>query len=327
MGLFNKLFGGGKKNQSQTISLTISDAYHDLAERAMAELRLKTSAHDSAWGLGEADWSIDQDEQTIVFTSDKGITATCSVQIVGTYNTKDSTWLWGWDHPSVQPPLDEHAKAALAYGQENAGFELLTTRDLPVTEQQAWELSAIACHLSNAQGAFRCPSDPTMAFVTFDNVKLSGDGAAQAKPLNVQMDRHQAELAADQVPQDILDIVTGYIADYYKWNQDAFAMSDSAGDDKADQQIQDAHDQIVSKWYSSQTTPQGISYGSESMHDPSTEKIQGATVTDDTAIVITTPGGQHSGNDQYEYHLIKKDGAWKLRQMYYVDDDSKYESL
>ena len=64
---------------------------------------IKTAAHDGTWQLGKADWDIDQDAGTIVFTSPKGITATCPVQVIGTFNTEDDTWLWGWDHPSVDP--------------------------------------------------------------------------------------------------------------------------------------------------------------------------------------------------------------------------------
>jgi len=33
------------------------------------------------------------------------------VQIVGTLNTADSAWMWGWDHPSVPEDLGEHARA------------------------------------------------------------------------------------------------------------------------------------------------------------------------------------------------------------------------
>jgi hypothetical protein len=57
----------------------------------MEELRLKTAAHDGAWRLGEAAWNVDQETGTIVFTRSDGITATCPVQIIGTYNTEDGT--------------------------------------------------------------------------------------------------------------------------------------------------------------------------------------------------------------------------------------------
>ena len=76
--------------------------FDKLLAQSMEELRLKTQAHDGTWHLSEADWSVDQDEGQIVFDH-KGTSATAPVQIVGTFNTEDSTWLWGWEHPAVVP--------------------------------------------------------------------------------------------------------------------------------------------------------------------------------------------------------------------------------
>src|SRR5437899_2118720 len=86
----------GEKGQVHKVQPTKPpNAFRALVEKSMEELRLKTSAHDAAWRLGEAAWNIDQNAGTIVFTRSDGIKATCPVQIVGTYNTKDRTWLWG----------------------------------------------------------------------------------------------------------------------------------------------------------------------------------------------------------------------------------------
>src|SRR5437899_97535 len=102
MGLWDRLFGKGDTGRAPD--------FRTLVNQAVEELRLKTAAHDGAWRLGEADWNVDQDAGTIVFTRPGGPTATCPVQIVGTYNTRDGTWLWGWDNPSVAPDLQQHAR-------------------------------------------------------------------------------------------------------------------------------------------------------------------------------------------------------------------------
>jgi hypothetical protein len=148
-----------------------SDAeYRALLDRSMEELRLKTAAHDAGWQLGAADWGVDQDSGLITFTG-KTITATAPVQIIGTYNTLDGTWLWGWDHPSVQPPLQEHARRVREYGEQN-GAAALTTRKLACGEMEAWEFTALACHLSGAQGAYRGPTGMALVFMTFGAVTL-----------------------------------------------------------------------------------------------------------------------------------------------------------
>ena len=147
----------------------------ELADLAMNELQLKTEALDNLWGLGEADWEIDQEEGTIVFTSEeKGMVATCKVQIIATYNTDDSTWLWGWDHPSVEPPLNEHAEIARQFGLKNGDeFEVFTVNNIEIEEGFAWELAAMTCHLAGAEGVYRGPAGSTMVFVTFSDVSIS----------------------------------------------------------------------------------------------------------------------------------------------------------
>jgi hypothetical protein len=145
--------------------------YRALLDRSTEELRLKTAAHDAGWQLGAADWNVDQDTGLITFIV-KTVTATAPVQIIGTYDTQDGTWLWGWDHPSVQPPLQEHARRVREYGEQK-GVAALTTRKLACDEMEAWEFTALACHLSGAQGAYRGPAGTALVFMTFGEVTLS----------------------------------------------------------------------------------------------------------------------------------------------------------
>lgn len=146
--------------------------FNTLLERSMEELRIKTASHDGIWQLSEADWNIDQDAGTIVFTSPKGIIATCRVQIIGTFNTEDNTWMWGWDHPSVDPALQEHAKICRAYGERH-NIDILTTQKLECTsEEDPWQFTALACKLADAQGGYRGVSGSTLVFVTFGKPSL-----------------------------------------------------------------------------------------------------------------------------------------------------------
>lgn len=152
--------------------MATDSVYRDTVERAVEELRLKTAAHDATWHLGEADWDVDLDAGEVYFTAPSGIVATCPVQIIGTYNTEDGTWLWGWDHPTVDEPLGDHARRVEAFGEKH-GIDLLTTRKLECTEDDAWEFTALACHLAGAQGGYRGPMGPTLVYMTFGDVTLS----------------------------------------------------------------------------------------------------------------------------------------------------------
>jgi Family of unknown function (DUF6882) len=145
--------------------------YRALIDRSMEELRLKTAAHDSGWGLGAADWAVDQDTGLITFTG-KTMVATAPAQIIATYNTQDGTWLWGWDHPSVADNMAEHARQVYEYGKQH-GIADLTTRKLKCSQDDAWEFTALACHLCGAQGAYRGPAGTALVFMTFGKVTLS----------------------------------------------------------------------------------------------------------------------------------------------------------
>ncbi|ADB14898.1 hypothetical protein Psta_0202 [Pirellula staleyi DSM 6068] len=146
--------------------------YTDFLAQCTEELRLKTEAHDGIWQLSQADWDADLDAGTITFRAPNGMVATGPLQIIGTFNTLDSTWLWGWDHPSVPEHCAVHAKQVFDFGQEK-GIHELTTRKLIVDETNCWEFTAIACKLCEAQGAYRAPSDTTLIFLTFGDIQLS----------------------------------------------------------------------------------------------------------------------------------------------------------
>ncbi|HEY6815871.1 MAG TPA: hypothetical protein VI168_10065 [Croceibacterium sp.] len=146
----------------------------DLAiERAMQTLQAQTEASDALWGMAGAEWSVDLETGIIEFQNDKGWTISAPVQVVGTYDTLDSTFLWGWDHPSVSPGQAESARMVREFGERN-GLEVLTTRMVEVSEDDAWVFTALANHLAGGQGGYRGPSGTTLVFMTFGNVTISG---------------------------------------------------------------------------------------------------------------------------------------------------------
>ena len=166
MGFFGRLFGGGDGK------LPYPPALQPQIEKAVHHLSALTAAHDGAWHIGEAGWSVDQDAGTIVFDAPNGVRAVAPAQIIGTYDTRQETWLWAWDNPSIAQALAEDARRVQAFGREH-GFEILTARKLTCSEEQCWELTALACLLCGAQGAYRGPADATLIFFTFGDVALS----------------------------------------------------------------------------------------------------------------------------------------------------------
>lgn len=142
-----------------------------VVERSMARLQAMTAAHDASWGLGRADWQADLNQGTLSFIT-PGLRATCAAQVVGTYNTQNGSWLWGWGHPSVPAALAVDAGRVRAFAAEYQLSELLTPQ-LTCSEHDAWAFTALAAQLGNAQGAYRGPAGTALVFFTFGDVTLS----------------------------------------------------------------------------------------------------------------------------------------------------------
>lgn len=142
-------------------------------DRSIEGLRAKTKAHADTWRLGqEENWSIDQDRGVIVFSFADGTVAAAPVQVVGTYNPDDGTFLWGWDHPSIEEALQAHAKQVKAFGEKH-GIKQFMTQQVKCTEKEAWKFTPVAVHLAEANGAYRADAGGPLVFVTFGEIKLN----------------------------------------------------------------------------------------------------------------------------------------------------------
>lgn len=156
---------------SSASSQRVNEPVEIVFERADSEIKLKTQLFRSIFGTEKYDWSVDLGAGTIQFTSATKV-VTASVQVIGTYNTLDGTFLWGWDHPSVPKERGADARLARQYGQLHQ-LPLFTTRKIECTEEQAWSFAAVALYLSGAQGAYRGPSGTTLVFMTFGEMKIT----------------------------------------------------------------------------------------------------------------------------------------------------------
>jgi hypothetical protein len=178
MSLLKRWFGNGASNNSGSPGDTTTLPEPDLTlERARNEMQLRTEAAIGLWGMDQASWAVDLEEGTIVFTNPtRGVRVTAPVQVIGTLNSEDGTWLWGWDHPSVPEPIGEHARLARAFG-ERYGLPAFTTLKIAASMDECWTFTALACHLAGAQGGYSGPSGPARVFMTFGTPAIVKLGA------------------------------------------------------------------------------------------------------------------------------------------------------
>jgi hypothetical protein len=147
-------------------------AYEKLTSISMKKLLFQTEIHDKTWGISRAAKSnLDQDTGTITWTFADGQIVEAPVQVIGTYNRTDNSFLWSWANPSVVSALHINALLARSYGEKH-GVKDLASPLAHVSEEQAWEFAAIANHLSKSSGAYRAGAGGPIVYVTFGKINL-----------------------------------------------------------------------------------------------------------------------------------------------------------
>jgi len=131
------------------------DAYWAQAWRA---LRRRQRDLARVARLAHARWSVDQSAGLIQFERPDGAIATAPVQIVGAWNGANSSFTWGWDHPSVRTRLRIHAERTRWFGEAH-GLAGLTQARLQMSELEAWRAAALAVRINGAVGAYRGPTE------------------------------------------------------------------------------------------------------------------------------------------------------------------------
>ena len=142
-----------------------------LPDRAFNELQIKTAAHVGIWHLDVADWSLNQDDGNISFIAqDHNIQVTAPAQILGSFNTDDSTWLWAHLNSSVDENLSRHSYELYTFCI-NSKFKV--SDKMKINENIAWKLAALSCMNNNSQGIYRGPVGNTMVFIEFGLITMS----------------------------------------------------------------------------------------------------------------------------------------------------------
>jgi hypothetical protein len=149
----------------------VDPAFKTLTEKAMNDLQAKTASHQAFWGLGKSErWDLNQNDGNLIFTfADK--TVTCEAQIIGSFDKTKGTWLWAWDNPAVATNLTRSSLKLRDYGSQHQ-YDKLTRAEWKATEEDAWQMAALATFLCDAQGAYRGPAGDVYVFMTFGPPKI-----------------------------------------------------------------------------------------------------------------------------------------------------------
>jgi hypothetical protein len=145
--------------------------FEALIDGSMEGLRLQTQAHQGTWRFGKSDrWEFSMDTGELVFTF-PDMVARAPAQIIGSFDSLEGSWMWGWANPSIPEPLARDSIRVREYG-EQYHIQRLTTPSWPGEEEDGWRMAALANRLCKSNGVYRGPAGTTFVFLTFGKVQL-----------------------------------------------------------------------------------------------------------------------------------------------------------
>ena len=144
--------------------------YDSVIKVSRMELMQLIKSSKEKWKLGTySKFDFDQDEGKLVFYGNGKPRVICEIQVIGSYSTKSGTWLWAWDNPSLNDSLKADSLTVRDFGLKN-GVEGLATPTWSGTENDCWDMTAIAAHVVSAEGAYRAPMGDVMVFMLLKRI-------------------------------------------------------------------------------------------------------------------------------------------------------------
>ena len=193
----------------------------DFIEQSVEGLKEMTRLHTADWKIGDTQrFDVDMDAGRITWTFADGAVATAPIQMVGTFNPKDTTFLWAWDHPSIPQPLRKDAALVKAYGEKHK-VARLTARKIECDAEASWEFAALAARLGGAHGAYSGEANGPRAFVTFGQVTVESprQQGKRVIPRPIVFPEHFGAPANEADAKRCLDIVRAYRKTLFETDQ------------------------------------------------------------------------------------------------------------
>jgi len=149
--------------------------YLELLEESRLYLDKQQAECDQEYRLNYFNRMDYEQETGMMIFSDVGVIprVVADYQIVGSLSERSNTWLWAWDNPYLLENTFQDIRKVKKFGDKN-DIDKLTSPTWEATEQDAWDMTAIAANLLKARGAYSFLSDDIRVFVVFKRIKTIG---------------------------------------------------------------------------------------------------------------------------------------------------------
>ena len=145
--------------------------WDDYLAEAVVYLKTRQERLKSEFGLGHwKQWFYDQEAGNLTFSTDGKIGVVATMHVVGSTSKSTGTWLWSWDNATILDQVKHCILEVRDFGEAHS-FEKLTNPKWPGDEYDAWEMTAVAAYILQAEGAYRAPDDNGALFLVMRDVR------------------------------------------------------------------------------------------------------------------------------------------------------------
>ncbi|HLY08365.1 MAG TPA: hypothetical protein VKW04_03560 [Planctomycetota bacterium] len=149
--------------------------FQDYLRQSNWQMRAQIDQNQKDFQLGSYlrfDWDPWRGE--LVFSSGGTPKVVARIQIVGSLSTKSNSWVWAWATPGLFDAVRKAVLQTKRFGEERGIISLITPK-WAAKESDAWEMTAITARLSDAKGAYKCPSPDGFTFMVFTDLRSVSD--------------------------------------------------------------------------------------------------------------------------------------------------------
>ncbi|HEY4679532.1 MAG TPA: hypothetical protein VIJ01_20385 [Candidatus Angelobacter sp.] len=119
-----------------------------------------------------ARWDYDFDKAILTFSNEGVPYVVADIQAIGTIAHASKSWLWSWNNESIPEHVKSSISAVREFGESHKILKL--TEDYwAASEEDGWEMSAIANRILGGKGVYRCPDDCGFVFLILTNISFA----------------------------------------------------------------------------------------------------------------------------------------------------------
>jgi hypothetical protein len=158
------------------LKLAITPQYVELLTAAHAYMTQRQDVLRTDFGLASMPHAhLNEATGQLVFSDATGTPRVlANVQLVGSVNTENRTWLWSWANPDIEPGLCKDLLEVHMLG-ETRRIEQLTTPFWDGDAVDGWEMTSISAYILQAQGAYRAVTAQGFTYMVMTTVERIPD--------------------------------------------------------------------------------------------------------------------------------------------------------